>query len=184
MLLTTSAFADDIYYCRGGLVGVGDWAQSTKYPLTKGEDGIYSGEVDMVARTEMTPNQTLGWGNRVDLFFDKNNTDAKLFCATNGERFITPGRTEWRTLKADGSTFQCVGGKYKVYLDVENNRVRFEAIEPAWLEEVILYGQVKDCRWQVLGENADNGVKSRLVHQGDGIYTGQFTFDEDRKSVV
>lgn len=72
-MLTTSAFADDIYYCRGGLVGVGDWAQSTLYPLTKGEDGIYSGEVDMVARTEMTPNQTLGWGNRVDLFFDKNN---------------------------------------------------------------------------------------------------------------
>ena len=72
MLLTTSAFADDIYYCRGGLVGVGDWAQSTLYPLTKGEDGIYSGEVDMVARTEMTPNQTLGWGNRVDLLFDKN----------------------------------------------------------------------------------------------------------------
>ena len=178
MLLTTSAFADDIYYCRGGLVGVGDWAQSTLYPLTKGEDGIYSGEVDMVARTEMTPNQTLGWGNRVDLFFDKNNTGATLFCATDGERFITPGRTEWRTLKAGSDkTFQCVGGKYKVYLDVENNRVRFEAIEPAWLEEVILYGQVKDCRWQVLGENADNGVKSRLVHQGDGIYTGQFTFD-------
>lgn len=180
MLLTTSAFADDIYYCRGGLVGVEpDWGQNTLYPLTKGEDGIYSGEVDMVARTEMTPNPTLGYGNRVDLFFDKNNTGALLKCATNGERFITPGRTEWRTLKADGGeVFQCVGGKYKVYLDVENNRVRFEAIEPAWLEEVILYGMVKDCRWQVLGENTDNGVKARLVHQGNGIYTGQFTFDE------
>lgn len=47
MLLTTSAFADDIYYCRGGLVGVGDWAQSTLYPLTKGEDGIYNRENEM-----------------------------------------------------------------------------------------------------------------------------------------
>ena len=36
LLITTTAFAEDVYYCRGGLVDVGDWAQSEKYPLTNG----------------------------------------------------------------------------------------------------------------------------------------------------
>ena len=48
LLITTTAFAEDVYYCRGGLVDVGDWDESEKYPLTKGEDGIYSGEENCV----------------------------------------------------------------------------------------------------------------------------------------
>ena len=179
LLVTTAAFAEDIYYCRGGLVGIGDWAASDKYPLTKGEDGIYSGEVDMVGRTDLFDGSSLGWGNRVDLFFDKNNTGSTFACANGTDRFIAPGLTDWRPVAAgNGNTFQCVGGKYMVYLDIDNNRARFEPIEPAYLDEVIVYGMVKDCHWQVLGENAETGVKARLKHQGDGIYTGQITFDE------
>ncbi len=179
LLVTTAAFAEDIYYCRGGLVDVGDWAQSEKYPLVKGEDGIYTGEVNMVGRTDMFGNSPLGWGNRVDLFFDKNNTGATFASAGSTNRFIAPGMTDWRPLtNGNNNPFQCVGGKYKVYLDIDNNRVRFEPIEPAYLDEVIVYGNVKDCQWKVLGENSETGVKARLKHQGDGIYTGQITFVE------
>ena len=179
LLITTTAFAEDVYYCRGGLVDVGDWAQSDKYPLTKGEDGIYSGEVNCVARTDLFEPSERGWGNRVDVFFDKNNSGSTLACATSTGRFITPGRTDWMPLGSGVSNpFQCVGGRYMVYLDEENMRVRFEAIEPAFLDEVIVYGQVKDCRWQVLGENPETGVKARLKHQGEGIYTGQITLEE------
>ena len=179
LLITTTAFAEDVYYCRGGLVDVGDWAQSEKYPLTKGEDGIYSGEVNCVARTDLFEPSERGWGNRVDVFFDKNNSGSTLACATSTGRFITPGRTDWMPLGSGVSNpFQCVGGRYMVYLDEENMRVRFEAIEPAFLDEVIVYGQVKDCRWQVLGENPETGAKARLKHQGDGIYTGQITLEE------
>ena len=178
-MVTSVAFAEDIWYCRGGLVGTGDWEQNTLYPLTQGEDGIYSGEVEMVGRTDLFDSSPLGWGNRVDLFFDKNNTGATLCSASKLEAFITPGRTEWRALQGGtGCVFQCVGGKYRVYLDVENNRVRFEPIDPAYLDEVIVYGMVKDCQWQVLGEDATTGAKARLKHQGDGIYTGQITFVE------
>lgn len=179
LLITTTAFAEDVYYCRGGLVDVGDWAQSEKYPLTKGEDGIYSGEVNCVARTDLFEPSERGWGNRVDVFFDKNNSGSTLACATSTGRFITPGRTDWMPLGSGVSNpFQCVGGRYMVYLDEENMRVRFEAIEPAFLDEVIVYGQVKDCRWQVLGENPETGAKARLKHQGEGIYTGQITLEE------
>ena len=129
LLITTTAFAEDVYYCRGGLVDVGDWAQSEKYPLTKGEDGIYSGEVNCVARTDLFEPSELGWGNRVDVFFDKNNSGSTLACATNTGRFITPGRTDWMPLGSGvNNPFQCVGGRYMVYLDEANMRVRFEAI--------------------------------------------------------
>lgn len=179
LFIASGAFAEDIYYCRGGLVGTGDWEQSDKYPLTKGDDGIYTGEVDMVGRTDMFDPSPLGWGNRVDLFFDKNNTGSTFACANATDRFIAPGLTDWIPVASgNGNAFQCVGGKYKVYLDIDNSRVRFEPVEPAYLDEVIVYGMVKDCHWQVLGENAETGVKSRLKHQGDGIYTGQITFDE------
>ena len=33
------------HYCRGGLVGTGDWASTTMYPLTKNAEGIYVGSV-------------------------------------------------------------------------------------------------------------------------------------------
>ena len=181
LFLTTAAIADDIYYCRGGLVGTGDWAQTDMYPLTKGEDGIYSGEVNMVARTEMSTSPTLGWGNRVDLFFDKNNSGQVLYNATSEGRFVTPGRTEWYSLQEGSGAsnpFQCVGGKYMVYLDSDNKRVRFEAIEPAYLDEVIVYGQLKDCHWQRYGKNEETGVSYMLKHQGNGIYTGQIVLDE------
>ena len=179
LFIASGAWAEDIYYCRGGLVGTGDWAQSDKYPLVKGEDGIYTGEVEMVGRTDLFDSSPLGWGNRVDLFFDKNNSGSMLCSASKAEAFITPARTEWRKMQSgNGCVFQCVGGKYKVYLDVDNNQVRFEAIDPAYLDEVVVYGQVKDCRWQLRGEDADTGAKARLKHQGNGIYTGQITFDE------
>ena len=181
-LFTTAGFAeDDIYYCRGGLVGVGDWALTENYPLTKGEDGIYSGEVDMVRRTEMTNTPTLGWGNRVDLFFNVNKANWVLYSATTDGRFITPGQTGWHSLVGGGGAsnpFQCLGGKYMVYLDPDNMRVRFEAIDPAYLDEVIVYGQLKDCHWQRLGTNEATGVSYMLKHQGNGVYTGQIDLEE------
>lgn len=181
LFLTTAAFADDIYYCQGGLVGTGDWEQTEKYPLVKGEDGIYSGEVEMTPRTEMSTSPTLGWGNRVDLFFNKNNSGYIFSSPTNEGRFIAPGRTEWIPAKGNQgvlNTFQCMGGKYKVFLDPDNNRVRFEAIEPALLDEVIVYGQLKDCRWQRYGKNEETGVSYMLKHQGNGVYTGQIVLEE------
>lgn len=181
MLVTTAGYAEDIYYCRGGLVGVGDWALTENYPLTKGEDGIYSGEVDMLRRTEMTNAPTMGWGNRVDLFFNVNKANWVLFSATAEGRFITPGKTDWYSMTGGGGAtnpFQCVGGKYMVYLDPDNMRVRFEAIDPAYLDEVIVYGQLKDCRWQRLGTNEETGVSYKLKHQGNGVYTGRIELEE------
>ena len=48
--------------------------------------------------------------------------------------------------------------------------VTFECVEPAWLDEVQIIGDLEDCSW-VGGDNS-----LRLTHQGNGIYTGTIRF--------
>ena len=166
-----SSWADDIYYCRGGLVGTGDWASTTMYPLTKNADGIYVGNVKLVSRTEMTSSPTLGWGNRVDLFFDKNLSGQCLSSLSAQGRFLTPAnKGPHKLASGTGNPFQGGGGEYTVYLDETNMTVTFECVEPAWLDEVQIIGDLEDCSW-VGGDNS-----LRLTHQGNGIYTGTIRF--------
>lgn len=172
LALVIPSFAEDIIYCRGGLVGVGDWAQSTLYPLRKNADGIFEGTVNMVARTECTDKPTLGYGNRVDLFFDFNNTNNTWSC--NGAQvFITPGNPGPHKLTSGtGKPFQCGGGEYKVLLDWDKKEVTFEAIEPAWLEHVMAVGDLAGAHWDRLGD------QYQLEHKGDGIYKGEIEVEE------
>lgn len=171
LLASLGVKADDVYYCRGGLVGTGDWASTTMYPLTKNAEGIYVGNVKLVSRTEMTSSPTLGWGNRVDLFFDKNLTGSCVSSASGTGRFITPAnKGPHKLTSGTGNPFQVGGGEYTVYLDETNMTVTFECVEPAWLDEVQIIGDLEDCSW-VQGDNS-----LRLKHQGDGIYTGTINF--------
>ena len=158
--------AQDVVYCRGELVGAEDWSQNKLYPLTKNADGIFEGTVKVVECSQFEGSPV--WGNRACLFFDLNNSWTTYVCE-GIDRFVTPARTESIRLAKSGDAnkvFQCLGGEYRVRLNLENMIVNFEPVNPVWLDYVVVSGSLEREIW------GRPGGKYKLMHQGNGIYKG------------
>ena len=158
--------AQDVVYCRGELVGAEDWSQNKLYPLTKNADGIFEGTVKVVECSQFEGSPV--WGNRACLFFNLNNSWTTYVCE-GIDRFVTPARTESIRLAKSGDAnkvFQCLGGEYRVRLNLENMIVNFEPVNPVWLDYVVVSGSLEGEIW------GRPGGKYKLMHQGNGIYKG------------
>ena len=164
-------------YCKGGLLDVGNWAETEKYPLYKNTEGVYVG---IVKFTDLTlTHDATRWGNRSDLFFfDGSGNYWYAAPSLNSEqKFITPSKTDALPIATSGNAvFQALAGDYMVYLDTKNLTVRFECVKEAWLDEIYCAGTLKGHRWNnSVAEDRSNV----LTHTSNGIYTGTITLEED-----
>lgn len=159
----------DVFYARGGLVGVGNWEDTQAYPLIYDEEsGLYEGNVDVVYYT-MDEGLSAGWwGARGDLFF-QDPSGATWSCGSTTDRFITPATGE-RGLKFEqngtANVFQCMGGTYHIMLDPAAGRLTATGVDPKWEDFVFVQGTLPGHKW-------DPGYTDvRLLHAGEGVYTG------------
>ena len=160
----------DVFYARGGLVGVGNWDDTQEYPLYYEEEtGFYEGDVDVVYFS-MDDAVTNGWwGCRGDLFF-QDPSGLIWGCETHTDRFITPA-TGAKGLSLQPTqtnhVFQCMGGKYHIQLDITNRRLYASGIEPKWEDFVYVTGTLPGKTWDL------GYTDVRLAHQGDAVYQGE-----------
>ncbi|MGM9674069.1 MAG: hypothetical protein ACI3X9_01190 [Bacteroidaceae bacterium] len=159
----------DVIYCRGGLANVGDWAQTTAYPLYNYGDGKYRGSFTI------HPNRTTPdcWGNRADVFFEKS--DGSTFCGIHPtNRFITPAKNHFEGFQpGTDCVYQCHAGTYDVVIDLEAQTLDLTCTEQAWMDRVFVVGSLVGHNWERTDETY------ALIHAGEGVYKGVIDVDKD-----
>lgn len=163
------------YYVQGDLVDAEGnelvYGEKHKlYPLTKQEDGTYTG----VFKTQNRANRANA-DSRAGIYI---TCLGETYKATSANRnFVTPANNEFAFVANGGSDFQMTGGEFKVTLDPMAKTVTFEAIEYNWNDYAFVVGSIHDLngnqhRWK-------NDEAAPLAHQGNGVYEGDITFFED-----
>ena len=156
----------DVIYCYGDMVD-GDWnLPCLLYPLSRQDNGHYTGRVSIQDRSE-------GWGGRASFFFvyqgQKIGREAGSI-----DRFFTPAHNVKKMgllSNKDDDCFNTTGGDFDVDIDLENMTVEMQPVGRfPWPENVYLAGTLPTGHWQ-------RNDACPLAHQGDGIYEGVATLE-------
>lgn len=166
----------DAIYCYGDMVD-GDWDRlCLLYPLSRQENGHYTGRISIQDRSE-------GWGGRASLYFVYQG---QSFGRETGslDRFFTPAHNTKKlglVVNRDDDCFNTTGGDFDVDIDLENMTIEMNPVgQYPWPENVYLAGTLPTGHWQ-------RNDACPLAHQGDGIYEGVVTledFDNGRAGVT
>jgi hypothetical protein len=166
----------DAFYCYGDMVD-GDWNQvCLLYPLSRGENGHFTGRISLQDRSE-------GWGGRASLYFVRQGQSYGRE-AGSLDRFFTPAHSKKKLgllSNRDGDCFNTTGGDFDVDIDLESMTIEMHPVgEFPWPSNVYLAGTLPTGHWQ-------RNDACPLAHLGNGIYEGIVTledFDNGRAGVT
>ena len=166
----------DAFYCYGDMVD-GDWNQiCLLYPLSRGENGHFTGRISLQDRSE-------GWGGRASLYFVRQGQSYGRE-AGSLDRFFTPAHSKKKLgllSNRDDDCFNTTGGDFDVDIDLESMTIEMHPVgEYPWPSNVYLAGTLPTGHWQ-------RNDACPLAHLGNGIYEGIVTledFDNGRAGVT
>ena len=160
------------FYVQGDLVDAegNELAYSTHntcYPLTRQEDGTWTGTFKTQNRANRPNSQA-----RAGIYFTLMGT---TFRATNAQdRFVTPAQGTFPFVQGGSQDYQAMGGEFRVTLDPAQGTATFEAVSYDWADYAYVSGTVLDSKGEQHDWKNDEAVP--LKHQGNGVYEGSVTF--------